>query len=417
MSFHRPGLLRHNTAVIRAFLVAYLSLLALLAGLAIWGGLLLLRETGPSDAIEAAADRYAFDLLTWELRHLPRKWLYELGHLRQSRDRAQEEETLRRYFAAAEEIRRLERSGSNPGLLEERKRERAALENEAEDILEARLGSFLKGQGLTISPPLFSRMELLFPPLDFELDSPPGVLVISPRDRIEYDRSYLLTPGLEIHTILDIEEESEAAPVYPGVGASALVVSTSGLATYPSVVSELAPYESLIESVIHEWVHQYLALFPLGRDYFAGSKARTLNETAADLAARDLTRLFLRRYPSPLPTPPASPAADFDFPAEMRALRQRVEELLAQGRIKEAERLMEEKRQEFEGQGVYIRRINQAFFAFHGFYADSPASLDPVGPKLEELLRRTGSPARFLHLVSRITSEAELDRLLASLGG
>ena len=78
---------------------------------------------------------------------------------------------------------------------------------------------------------------------------------------------------------------------------------------------------------------------------------------------------------------------------------------------------MEEKRRFLADHGYFIRRINQAYFAFHGLYADTPASSSPIGPKLEELRRRSGSLGDFLHAAARITSEAHLDRLLASGGG
>jgi len=97
----------------------------------------------------------------------------------------------------------------------------------------------------------------------------------------------------------------------------------------------------------------------------------------------------------------------------MRALRLRVEELLAQGRVEEAERLMERKRDEFQEHGVYIRRINQAYFAFFGSYADTPTSIDPIGPKLQRLRDRAGSVTDFVRLARSLTSEADLDRLLA----
>jgi len=55
----------------------------------------------------------------------------------------------------------------------------------------------------------------------------------------------------------------------------------------------------------------------------------------------------------------------------MRETRIRVDKLLAQGRIEEAEAYMEERRQEFVAHGYYIRKLNQAYFAFHGAYADT----------------------------------------------
>jgi hypothetical protein len=74
---------------------------------------------------------------------------------------------------------------------------------------------------------------------------------------------------------------------------------------------------------------------------------------------------------------------------------------------------MEERRLFLADHGYFIRRINQAYFAFHGLYADTPASSSPIGPKVEELRRRSSSLGDFIHAAAEVTSEADLDRLLA----
>jgi len=100
----------------------------------------------------------------------------------------------------------------------------------------------------------------------------------------------------------------------------------------------------------------------------------------------------------------------------MRTLRRAVDLLLELGHVEAAELLMNDKRDQFEERGVYIRKLNQAYFAFYGSYADTPASIDPIGPKLELLLENTGSPGEFLRTVSAITTRAELDELLGQTG-
>jgi hypothetical protein len=291
-----------------------------------------------------------------------------------------------------------------------------------EDIIEGRVTSVLEDQGLALEPPLFTNLGLIFPPVDFELDSPPRVLAVSPRDRIDLADSYLLTPGLSGETALAVESDVEA----DDADVSALVVTSGGVATYPSVINEGRSYERIVDTAFHEWLHQYLIFFPLGRSYFEGGEARTLNESVANIAGSELARLYFEKYgalspatPSQAPAPGATPEAapvptgePFDFSAEMRALRVEVEGMLADGRIEAAEALMERKRDEFEEKGRYIRRLNQAYFAFYGFYADTPASIDPVGPKLATLLERAGSPGEFVRKASGITTQDELDELL-----
>jgi len=397
----------------RTLLAAYLISLATLIVVAVTGGVSLYHRAGPDDAVEAAADRHGYDLVSWELRHAAGKWIYKAGHLFDIGSRRREDETLRRYFALAADIRALEQGGA-PADPSAARNERADLEAEVEDIIEGRVTAILEEQGLALEPPLFNDLGLIFPPVDFELDSPPRVLVISPRERIEFDRSYLLGAGLGVETAAAIEGEAETADA----GVSALVTATGGVATYPSIVSEVAPYESLIDTVFHEWLHQYLVFFPLGFNYTDSSELRTLNESVANLGGHELARLYFDHYgklEEPVdsqPTPTTAPSGDFDFTKEMRDLRRRVEDLLERDRIEEAEALMSQKRDEFETKGVYIRRLNQAYFAFHGFYADTAGSIDPIGPKLQTLLERAGSPGEFVRMAAGITSERQLDELL-----
>jgi len=394
----------------RPFVAAYLGLLAIFAAAAVTGGALLFRDLSSGDPIDAVANRNAYDVLGWELRHFPQKWLYKLATAFDAgKSQAEEDALIRRYFELAADLRVLERDSNDADALAEARRERDAIENDIEEVLERRISDFLRDEELVMNPPLFSNIDLFFPPLDFELDRPPKVLAVSPRDHIELDRSYLLAPGLEPETVAAVESETEE------VGVSALVVNTGGVATYPSVIPELDPYRDVVETAIHEWLHQYLAFYPLGRNYFRGGETRTLNETVANLAGDELADLFVERYgsPSPPPSPPTGTPSDFDFRAAMRTVRLRVEELLAQGQVEEAERLMGEKRDAFEEQGFYIRRINQAYFAFFGSYADTPSSIDPIGPKLQRLRDRAGSVTGFVRLARALTSEADLDRLLA----
>lgn len=408
----------------RRYLAVYLAAVAFLFTLATYGGVLLYRESGPADSVEAQAASNAYNIVTWELRHLPEKWLYKAGRLFKSAP-ADDDETLRRYFTIAEQVRIIERRDPQSPRLQELREEKAALENHVESIIEGRVTHVLEDQGLVLNPPPFTRLGLVFPPVDFELDSSPRVLAVSPRSEIYLERNYLLRPGLSIDDVIEIEHEAEAggAGILEG-GISALVVNTGGVATYPSVISELATYERLVDTVFHEWIHQYLVFFPLGRGYLSGPETRTLNESVANIAGRELARLYFEEY-GPLwpPGPPAEePAGNgdgpaFDFTAEMRDLRRQVESLLSQGRIEEAEALMRRKRDDFEARGYYIRRLNQAYFAFYGFYADTGASIDPIGPRLQALFEIAGSPGQFVRLVAGITSRAELESLLEALSG
>jgi hypothetical protein len=63
---------------------------------------------------------------------------------------------------------------------------------------------------------------------------------------------------------------------------------------------------------------------------------------------------------------------------------------------------MEAERQQLVAAGYHLRRLNQAYFAFHGSYATSPASVDPIGPWMRQLRAQSGSLKAFLDEVARM---------------
>lgn len=105
----------------------------------------------------------------------------------------------------------------------------------------------------------------------------------------------------------------------------------------------------------------------------------------------------------------------FDFREEMHETRVRADELLAQGKIEEAEAYMEQRRQVFWEHGYLIRKLNQAYFAFHGAYADVPggaAGQDPVGPAVRTLREQSDSLADFINTIAWMTSFEELQQAI-----
>jgi hypothetical protein len=385
---------------------------------AVAGALFWLSSTGPSDPISRAAAPFGYDLVGWEWRHLANRWLYKIGHVFGDEASVEEENVMvRRYFALAADVASLERdraAGRLPdeATLDEKRREQQELENKVEDILEGRLTRVLGDEGLTTSLPLFSSVRFVFPPVDFEFDQPPTVLAISPRDEVRLQQSILLRSGLSAREISSLEAETAAT------GVSSLVVDIHAVAFYPSAIPSDTTYEAAVDSMAHEWLHQYFFFHPLGRSYFDSNLTRTLNETAANIGGRELGLLLQERFPLGDPHPPASAPSpspqkpQIDFRKEMHKLRTQVDTLLSYGKVEEAESLMEERREFLAENGYHIRKINQAYFAFNGLYADTPASGSPIGPKMTELRRLSPSLGDFLRAVSGITSEEELDRLL-----
>lgn len=376
-----------------------------------------------------------YDLAGWEMRHVANKWLYALGGLgREGPDVEEENAAIDEYIRLQTEVQDLESRlaqlpQTNPGApaekalvaeLEERRRERDRLENQVEAAIERRVSDEIARLGLQRSLPLFPDVRWVFPPVDIEFDSPPQVLVTSPRHEIRLENARLLSIDLALEEVLELEEASE------GPDTSALAVRSGGVATYPSVIPPMSDYARTLELAAHEWLHQYLFFQPLGARYFGGTGVRTINETVADIAGEEIGRLALASGPLPqsAAVPESAPVGGESdgetaslFFQVMRQLRLDVDRLLAEGRVEEAEALMEEKRLYLAENGYYVRKINQAYFAFHGLYGTSPASSSPIGPKVQRLRECAPSLGEFVRRVSRVTSEAQLNRLLAECEG
>lgn len=69
---------------------------------------------------------------------------------------------------------------------------------------------------------------------------------------------------------------------------------------------------------------------------------------------------------------------------------------------------MEQKRRYLASKGYYIRKLNQAYFAFHGTYADSPTSISPTRLELKQLRNQSASLRDLLNTVAEMTSRQEL---------
>lgn len=358
-----------------------------------------------------------YDLPAWEARNFANKWLYEFGELfRRGRSPEEKETELRRFFRAVSDIARLEPETNTSARadLERAIRERDRLENRVEATIEERITQIARREGLTRD--LWILPDLVWPPVDLEFTTSPRTLAVSPRERIELKGTTLLREGLDLEAVTRIEQEREARG-----DVSALAIPTSGVGAYPTIVTYTSSYRTAVEVGAHEWVHNYLVFRPLGIHYFKNNDLRTMNETVADLVGKEIAEGVLQAWPF---AEEAGQGGGNDAPpgvdvrAELVRLRTEVDALLGQGKIEEAESLMEERRQYLAANGYYIRRLNQAYFAFTNLYAGeagSPGAVSPIGPKIDELRRRSPSLAAFLRAAGGLTSVKELDRALAEL--
>ncbi len=104
----------------------------------------------------------------------------------------------------------------------------------------------------------------------------------------------------------------------------------------------------------------------------------------------------------------------------MQITRRTVDQMLAEGKIDEAEQYMDARRTVFWEHGYHwLRKLNQAYFAFNGAYADEPggaagATEDPVGTAVRALRTQSASLADFLNRISWMTSFEQLKKAVGS---
>ena len=394
------------------------------------------RLQDPLEQVRRFTRANEFDFLTWTVDaaavKISQASLGDTGYL----DPAQGHEVVLEYLRllqAAEEIdARLAEIYADPALtdaasaaapiaseLDATRQALRRLQPSAEAVLQEQVAVVLADLGLGAGGEIF-------PPVSFHFSRLPDALIVSPRTVIRQDANIQLDPGLPLEEHLALESGVERA-----LDVSALVVPVGGIGTYPTMVQETTALDWVLETVVHEWVHNYLSLRPLGLNYETTPELRTMNETTASLLGTEIGQQVLRRSypertpPEVLPAPPAAESAPqappepqaFDFRAEMHATRVKVDALLADGRVEEAEAYMEARRQVFYDQGYrFLRRLNQAYFAFYGAYADEPggaAGEDPVGEAVRALRASSGSPLEFLRRMAWMDSYADLTRVLA----
>lgn len=428
----------------RAFvIIPAMVWLRILRGLEITGLLILLAAitgysnpslTNPIEKVRAYTRNVEFDYLEWmadaailKTRAASINLPYTLEHEAQKEIVADYLQTTQFIFEKEYQLSQLYADAS----IEDKESATAAVRGEldelyarrhdlaplAESIIQAQVSQVLAELGLTaIGQPV--------PNVWYHSTPLPMALIVSPRDRIEQ------TANISIYTEITVDEQvALETEVDAGLDVSSLVVPVGGVGVYPTMVMRSTNLNWIANTVAHEWIHNYLTLRPLGVLYNNTPELRTMNETTASIAGDEIGALVIEKFypelmpnasnptlnlvslPSDRPNPEDLPRPPFDFRAQMHETRIHVDALLAEGKIEEAEAYMEERRQIFLRNGYLLRKINQAYFAFYGAYADTPggaAGEDPVGPAVRALREQSASLADFVNRISWMSNFEQL---------
>ncbi len=387
----------------------------------------------PSDSFDSKLDKiikpYSFSIFGWEIEALS----YELEDFifGGGDEIADDSPIVLEYFSLNRQIRdlewQIEINGDKNGQselaalkeqLEGLRKQKDALEDSVERIMQKQIIETLAQMGVYNPLDNHLNLEFNFPPVNFELEAPPHLLIISPRDRVMRAR--------EITLIQEIspEERQEIEDAIDELGVSSIVVGLGGVATYPSFVIDTAGLQFTINVAIEEWLHQYLFFRPLGFTYTlhltgvaTNSEVAVMNETLVGIVREEVGALLYQNYYSQYlgevegnnqAETNQSDEPEFDFFKEMRGIRLTVDDYLANGEIEQAEVFMEQKRLFLASKGYYLRRLNQAYFAFYGTYAAGPASVNPIGTELKALRELNTSLSEYLNQAASMTSRDDL---------
>jgi hypothetical protein len=387
----------------------------------------------------AASLDHGYGLVSWEFENISDKWSHRIWTVFPWTPTSESDrrEALDRYVVLVDEIRAAKNelnrvtTVSSPDLnvvvafqsdVDRLVGERDAIRPAVEEFLEQIIAEIVRADEIDLVS------SFVWPPVDFRIGDPPKLLVTSPRNEISRIEDVLIDPDISIEDMSRIEDELVADQ-----NISAVILQTGGLASYPNVIPT-THLKRLVDVAAHEWLHAHLAFYSLGQAYFSGGDIRSMNETLADIFGREVgLRVYSEVTGEPfvapirpetalekVPNDEAAAAVEdpdaFSFNRFMGETRRETDELLAEDLVDEAEAYMESRRVELLGHGYQIRKINQAYFAFHGTYAESPSSTSPIARYLWDLREQVATVGDLVKLLRPIRTYAEFEQLIVDRG-
>ena len=403
------------------------------------GWLIPIGDNRSGSAAKFASLGHEYRLVSWELENVLGKWSHRLWTVLPwtPTSEADRRASLDRYIGLVEEYRAADdlldnvTSSIDPDtrLLNDAEREvdriiieRDKIRDGLEEYLEQIISEIVRTDEVGLVG------SFVWPPVDFRIDSPPKLLVTSSRNEIHRLEGILIDPDISVEETLRIERElAELHDV------SALIIQTGGLASFPSVVP-MVDLQRLMDIASHEWLHGHLIFYPLGRSYFVDGEMRSVNETLSDLFGREIgQRVYAKITDQPYVAPVRPETASlnwnsgkafeekenldqFSFNQFMSETRDRTDNLLLDGLVEEAEAYMETRRIQLLGHGYSIRKINQAYFAFHGTYGESPSSASPIARYIWDLREQVDTVGDLVKMLRGLKTYEQFEQLLVDQG-
>ena len=364
----------------------------------------------PLSPIEKITFENSFSLINWEIKNIFPKWIYLVKTFIQN-DQPEPTETiklLQKYLSLTKqknlyknrldtEVLSIDQKKIIKNNLTSTINEMNKLKPVVEELSEKAMTETIKINGLK------TKLNTIFPPVDISLEPPPLILVVSPRNTIQIEKTIFLSPDL-----LPAKKNSIENEILKKNNKSAYISNLSGLSTYPTLISNEYNSLDVLSTTAHEWLHLYWFFKPFGKNIFKSNEMRTLNETAADIAGRELgLQTYMRlnsNSKSLIKSNPSNSNRYPQFTKHMRETRTEVEKLLLNNQIADAERYMQKRWWELSLAGYNIRKINQAYFALYGIYAESAGSISPIGKQLREFRDFFGTTGEFIEEIAQISS-------------
>lgn len=367
--------------------------------LLVLAGLIFLSKSTPNltnlEAIDLVTTDHNFDIVRWEFMAIWKK--------AQARSL-----NLPDYLPTEKQVQLIKAYYSSPDLATQ-----AGLDPDSYALV---LESFIENQFETAISKnnLTGNFSIHLPVLYFTTPLPLN-LIVSRRDIIQTEFTKVLDP-IPLNELDAFEVNLDKR-----YGVSTIVEEIGGYSTYPTMVMRTPNFRWQSETIAHEWIHIYLATKPLGLNY-TSQNLRTFNETVASIAGEEFGRMVFETYyaaPKPAPQParnepnPSIPV--FDYQRFMFDTRNKVDSLLKEKMVEQAEAYMIDRKDILNQNGYGIRKINQAFFAFHGSYSSNPISAagsDPIGDALRRFRAESPNLRVFLEKVSRISTDQEVEEFI-----